>query len=91
MTNNNKDKKRADAIQRYKKVFGSPDGEEVIKDLIKSCGILNPLFSSDPIIMSYNEGRRSVILDIINLLDFDEKRIYDLTRQVQKERNQDNG
>lgn len=90
MTNNNKDKKRAEMIQRYKKFFGSPDGEEIIKDLIKSCGILNPIFNKDPIVMSYNEGRRGMVLDIINLLDFDEKRIYDLTRQVQKERNQEN-
>lgn len=91
MAQSNRDKKRAETVQRYKKVFGSPDGEEIIKDLIKSCGILNPMFSNDPIVMSYNEGRRSVVLDMINLLDFDEKRIYDLTRQVQKERNNDNG
>lgn len=62
-------KKVADKIQAYKDVFGSPKGKEVLKHLAVYCGLLRTSFvANDPMSIARLEGRREVILEIINII-----------------------
>lgn len=60
-----------DLVISYKRVFGTPEGKEVLFDLMNRHHILNPHDGSPKA-----EGQRSVVLGImkkcnINLADFD--------------------
>lgn len=67
-----KAKEQRDRIVAYKRVFGTPEGKEVLFDILNRCHILNA-HKGD----AYAEGRRSVALDIlhnckIDLAQFDQ-------------------
>ena len=66
-----KDPKRLERYQRWKAVFGSPEGASVLKDLRKMAGqdsqsLVQSIVDGkiDPFFTIFNEGRRSVWLDI---------------------------
>ena len=59
---------REHKVENYQKVFGSPLGEEVLLDLMKSHGILSPVFNGDVNAMLVAEGERRVVLRILNIL-----------------------
>mgnify|MGYP003150231288 CR=1 FL=1 len=50
----------------YKEVFTSEAGEEVLHDIMRHNYVFNTTQSSDPLEMSFNEGRRAVILAIMH-------------------------
>jgi len=51
-------------INKYQKVFGSPEGQDVLADLEKMCYIHNTTFTEDPCRTAYREGMRQVLLTI---------------------------
>ncbi len=53
-------------VIKYKKVFGSKDGREILADLIDRNYVLNTT-GGDPL----KEGRRACVLDIIHLTKLD--------------------
>lgn len=55
----------------YDKVFNSPDGKEIINDLKLRCFHNKSCFSSDPIRMAYNEGKRDAYLHLVNMSDLE--------------------
>ena len=57
--------------QLYQRVFGSKDGQLVLKDLEKRCFINHTTYSDSHGQMSFNEGRRSIYVHIQNLLSKD--------------------
>jgi len=67
----------------YKKAFSGPDGETVLKDLLVSTGFDTTTFvAHDPYSSAYNEGRRSIVLQILRMVDIDPKRyrqLYEIT------------
>jgi len=75
--------KKLDHSRAYKTVFGSEQGQLVLEDLAESCSVSTTVFDGNPHIMSFKEGRRSVILDILKALDMDESAIMDFYRQKQ--------
>lgn len=58
----------SNAIRKsYAKVFGTPDGMVVLKDIMKHCFIFTPTIRSDSgIEMARNEGARQAALRILN-------------------------
>jgi len=50
----------------YKEVFTSEAGEEVLHDIMRHNYVFNTTQSSDPLEMSFNEGRRAVVLAIMH-------------------------
>jgi hypothetical protein len=50
-----------DRIIAYKRVFGTPEGKEVLFDILNRCHVLNS-HGGD----AYKEGQRSVALQIMN-------------------------
>lgn len=56
---------------RYKRLFTTPDGREVLKDLLNLCGYDQSSFNKDPYKTARNEGRREVALDILAMVRMD--------------------
>ena len=58
--------------QMYKETFSTPTGKEVLADLQKSCYINRSTITAksapDPYLIAFNEGQRSVVLKIQNLM-----------------------
>jgi len=61
------DEERTDRMQDYLMTFSTSAGKKVLEDLRKAYGDRTS-FNSDPLVMAYNEGRRSVYLSICYLL-----------------------
>lgn len=74
--------KDLDVVRAYKTVFNSVDGGRVMYDLMKSCSFTTSTFSQgDALGMAHNEGRRSVLLDIIKVLNKDEADTLEFLKQ----------
>ncbi len=52
----------------YKEVFNSEAGQEVLHDIMRHNYVFNTTQSSDHLEMSFNEGRRAVVLAIMHNL-----------------------
>lgn len=50
----------------YKRLFGSPEGKEVLIDLMNRFYVLNPLPFTDALLLARAEGHRVVILDLLS-------------------------
>lgn len=73
------DEKRA---RDYRVVFGSPEGERVLADLIDMNGVLRPTFDPDPNVSAFNEGRRNVLLDILRYLSVEPEQFRKLAQDT---------
>ena len=69
---NNKEKRRR---ATYKEVFATEAGKEVLDDLMKSNYFFTSPHTGDSHETSFNEGRRSVILAILNYVSLDIEKI----------------
>lgn len=83
---------------RLKQLFGRRSGELlrqyaglsessplVIEDLARLCRLDQPLFDSDVAVMAFHEGRRSVILHILEMQHIDGKSAAALIADIQRE------
>ncbi len=53
----------------YQRAFGTGDGQRVLADILDAAGILkNSQVDGDAYRTAYNEGRRSIALEILELL-----------------------
>jgi hypothetical protein len=68
-------RRRITLTKAYKDVFGSIDGQFVLKDLIGRAGILE----SEP--GKFAAGRRSIVLEILQELRFDETALMALAAE----------
>lgn len=71
------EKQIAENQQLYKRVFDTVDGKAVLKDLEKRCFINHTTYNDSHGQMSFNEGRRSIYVHIINLLNKDLKEVLE--------------
>ena len=69
---NNKEKRRR---ATYKEVFATEAGKVVLDDLMKSNYFFTSTQTGDSHETSFNEGRRSVILAILNYVSLDIEKI----------------
>ena len=66
------DEKKRDEISRFflclEDVLKTETGRKVFKGIFNLCPLDINVFSSDPIVNAYNEGRRSLIIEIRDLI-----------------------
>jgi hypothetical protein len=68
-------RRRIVLIKAYKDVFGSIDGQMVLKDLVARAGLLE----ADP--GKFAAGRRSIVLEILQQMRFDETALMALAAE----------
>ena len=74
------EKQIAENQMLYRRVFDSADGKLVLADLKKRCCIATTTYSPEPGQWGINEGRRSIYMYIVNMIEKDLKQIIeDLT------------
>ena len=71
-----KEKKR---LADYRTIFEGPQGERVLADLCHRHGIFDPCHvPGDSYSTAYNDGRRSVVVDLLRYLGTDLERLDNL-------------
>ena len=74
-----KEKKR---LADYRTIFEGPQGQRVLADLCHRHGIFDPCHvPGDPYTTAYNDGRRSVVVDLLRYLGTDLERLDNLLIQ----------
>ncbi len=68
--------------EAYRKIFRTPDGQIVLKDLAHLCHALEPCFSSDANLMAYKEGKREVFLRILSFIEKDLSYLHELNKEL---------
>lgn len=80
------DKKKADAAfsmaVTYKKLFSTPDGKVVLKDLMKSCHFLEMSTGVDANDTYFRLGERSVVMRILEILDMDLDKLREVSNEL---------
>jgi hypothetical protein len=71
-------------ISMYKSVFGSENGQRVLWDLMKVSGYTSNNFDENPQQLAYNEGLRSMVIRIVNLVEMDTQQISKLTKKYRE-------
>lgn len=66
----------------YKRVFGGEDGELVLHDIMRRGGVLRTGFDVRPGLTAFNEGRRSLALEIVRELALNEKDFERMARDI---------
>jgi hypothetical protein len=71
-----KSQRKLDILKSYQDVFDSPQGKEVLHDMMKTNGMFSTTFNENPYTMAYLEGRRSFVADLLVLLGRDVTQIH---------------
>jgi hypothetical protein len=75
-------KVRANALKlyrNYRKVFNTPDGQWVLRDLMKRGHMLEPCYKGDRNDLIHADGERNLVLQILTILKTD---IVELENQI---------
>jgi|SRR5579859_723745 len=59
-------KQRIALKRKYIGLFESPDGREVLHDILRAGNFASNCFNQDPHIAAYNEGKRALALHILS-------------------------
>ena len=76
---------RETEIHRYRRVFGSDDGQIVLRSILSQGGWLMSTFSESELRMAYNCGKRDLALGILNSLSLTEKQIQEIAQRMNRE------
>lgn len=55
----------------YRHVFASEPGQRVLADILRRAGVMQDCFDAHPPIAAYNEGKRRMGLEIIEMINAD--------------------
>lgn len=70
----------------FREVAKTTSGKVMIKHLMMTCGLYLKTFNSEnPLANAYNEGRRSVILEILSVLNMTDEEVSKLHQQLNNE------
>ena len=69
----------------YREFFTSEQGEEILSDLMRSAHYLDTTIGGTPYETYFNEGRRSILLQIIQTAKLDNKQIERITEKIKEE------
>jgi hypothetical protein len=69
----------------YREFFTSEQGEEILTDLMRAAHFHTITIGKDPYETYFNEGRRSLLLQIFQTAKLDNKQIDNLTKKIQEE------
>lgn len=76
--------KYLETIKLYKSVFDSENGKKVLWDLMKVSGYTTTNFDENPYKTAYNEGARSMVTRVINLVEMDASKIKTMLDEHRK-------
>lgn len=62
---------RAFLAEDYRITFGSPMGQRVLADILRRAGVMQTTFDAHPPTAAFNEGRRRIGLEIIEMINAD--------------------
>jgi hypothetical protein len=72
-------------VRAYRVVFGSPDGQIVLADLVNFCGVAESAFDPNPTVHARNEGKRDVWMHIAFLSSLLPSQVVEFnTRNIQR-------
>ena len=77
-----RDQELESLVMAYIRLFETPNGVDVLADLKERCMAERRTFDSDPYKTAFNEGRRSIWLEILQMRDV---RKLDLQKTANKE------
>lgn len=78
--------KQIDLLNSYKKLFSTDDGIKVLSDLMKkSCILASTHVPGDPYSSANNEGKREMILYILQVLETEPEKMRERIKQVKEE------
>lgn len=73
-------RRRLDAL--YRSLFSSPDGRVVLQDLLRNVGVLSVAHApGDPCETAFQDGRRSVGLELMQRLRWTEGELVQLSQE----------
>lgn len=73
--------KNADVAKAYRRLFNTPDGQTVLRDLMKS-NLLRPTAITDPVALQIYEGKRSIVTGILILAHGPTKALDKIIKQT---------
>ena len=74
-------KKEKDRKALYDRLFKSEDGQKLLEDLARRNHVFDVVTVENPQISAFRDGRRSVVVDIINYLGLNTKDLERLARE----------
>jgi hypothetical protein len=69
----------------YRRVFDGPDGETVLRHILRAGGVLARGFTGEPLALAYAEGRRTLALQIIHTATGSEEEADRFLRKILSE------
>lgn len=72
-------------VELYQKVFDTPEGIQVLNDMVSVHKVLSSSFDKDPMQMAFNEGERNVVLRILHILNLDVAKLRERMRNYAQE------
>jgi len=79
-------RKKSRRVQNYKMVFGTPEGKWVLRDLMRKyhfCDTTTVL--GDPVGSAFLDGKRTVVMELMNILETDLDKLIELYESLPKE------
>ena len=74
-------RKEKERKQLYDRIFSSEDGQRLLKDLAQRNPVFDVITVPEPSISAFRDGRRSVVIDIINYLNLNLRDMERLGRE----------
>lgn len=74
--------RRVMVARAYRRVFADDDGTLVLHDLMRRGGVLRVGFDLRPGMTEWNEGRRSLALEILRLINLTERDFARMTEEM---------
>ena len=74
-------RKEKERKQLYDRVFGTDDGQRLLKELAQRNHVFDVITVENPSISAFRDGRRSVVIDIINYLNLNLRDMERLGRE----------
>ena len=73
--------RKVDMTKTIQKIFDSEEGRSFLYELMKSTKFFGSTFDENPYKAAYNEGARSVVVNILDILKLDTKRLLEIVKE----------
>lgn len=75
--------KAAKRVKAFKDTFATESGKIVLQELVRECGLLRNTYRGNSDELLFNEGKRNVLLYILNNINVDLANLLEAARQSQ--------
>lgn len=72
---------RLHLVKAYQSIFNTPDGEIVIRHLMRECGLLKPKITTDTNILLIRQGEQRIVLSMLRIIGKDQ---HSITKMIQE-------